>query len=161
MGDNIRIEPGFHPWQPGYESELIEVLAQFDVPTAGILLQGGNYYVFWCLEGVNAPKSLWAYTLLKDADVDGLRSVTGAPEGFEKIADLVQRGPVTVALADEQEGVVLSTAVQPEPRAFDSPEDVALQLVEDAYWAFESHLDPLRDQLKRSHGPDERRRTAV
>lgn len=162
MGDTIRIEPGSRPWSPGYESELVEELARFDVPTVGILWQEGNHYAFWCVEGWNDPKSLWAYILLEDDDVEELRDVDSAGAGYQKLAELATSKPVTVALADEREGVVLlSTLAQIEPKDFGSAAEVARQVVEDAYWAFESHLDHLRHQVRRSHRTDSRRAAAV
>lgn len=152
MGDTIRLEPGAQPWSPGYGSELIEELARFDVPTVGLLEQQGTRHAFWCVEGWNDPKSLWAYILLEEGDVDPLLSIDNPQAGYEALADLVVSRPVTVALADEGEGIVLVASLgRIDTGGSRSVVDVARHVVEAAYWALDKHLDHLRHQVRQTH----------
>lgn len=162
MGDTIQLEPGARPWSPGYGSELIEELARFDVPTVGLLEQQGNRYAFWCVEGWNDPKSLWAYIPLDDEDVDRLLNIETPQAGYDALADLVVARPVTVALADEREGIVLVASLGSiDTGGSRSVVDVARHVVEAAYWALDKHLDHLRHQVRQTHRPSDGPRAAV
>lgn len=162
MGDTIQLEPGARPWNPGYGSELIEELARFDVPTIGLLAQQGSHYAFWCVEGWNDPKSLWAYILLEDHDVERLRSIETPQAGYEALAELVVDRPVTVGLADEREGIVLVASLGwIDTGGSDSVVDVARRVVEAAYWSLDKHLDHLRHQVRRTHRSSDGPRAAV
>lgn len=112
MGDKITIEPGSPPWEPGYDSEIVSVLARLDVPTAGVLRQAGHPYLFWCVEGPNEHTSLWAYTLLEEDEVRELDSITTPSEGFQRVSELLTRGPVTVAMAKDGEGVRMAFTIE-------------------------------------------------
>jgi hypothetical protein len=113
MSDLISLRRGARPWAPAFANdEAAEVLDYYDMPLAGILRQHGAYFLFQCLEGQLDTTNLWAYVLLEPWEVEQLRS---ADE--DQLDDAIERTfyksrrDITVAIATEELGIVLSVVV--------------------------------------------------
>lgn len=108
MGDQLWLSHGCVPWRPAMGTELVDVFDKYDVPSMGLIEQGGNYFAFWCVEGLLDPYSVWGYTLLEDYEVDDLRRSEDVGTDFDRaFYALVTRRPTTLALMDEQLGGIV------------------------------------------------------
>lgn len=140
MADQISIQPGFSPWQPSSDAELLETYNYYDMPLEGIVGQGGVSYLFRCIEGQTGPESLWAYTLLEEGEAGSLANLKDQPEALEdRLRSLGQRKPLVIAVAREGHGVVSSALIE-EPDRFDSLLDAAIE----AFRSIEGELEHLR-----------------
>lgn len=97
MGDQIKIQHGADPWRPTDDAEIIDSFLQYDFPRIGILRQGGNEYLFACIDEFRSL-GLWAYTLIDRGDEARLREISQVVvEHFESTSR-----PITLVLADER-----------------------------------------------------------
>ncbi|WP_433379149.1 hypothetical protein [Streptosporangium sp. CA-115845] len=98
MPDQIHLRFGALPWNPADNATVLEVFDQHDRPTCGLLEQGGQRYIFDCVEGHAWDINVWAYAPVTAAQVAGLRATDG--EEFAARVDAVLRsGVITAALA--------------------------------------------------------------
>lgn len=145
MGDTIRIEHGFEPWQPSFDTNLVEVLAEFDVPTVGILESAGHRYLFWCVGDPNYPITVWAYSLLEDGEDRAFDSVTGVEAGYRLVSELMVGRSLTVAIAEDDEGVVFTAPAFLEHGG--SVEHVAASLFNLGFRAVSELRDKLHEEM--------------
>jgi hypothetical protein len=135
MGDQISIQQGFPPWQPTEDTELLETYDFYDMPLAGLVLQGGNRYVFWCEAGKTEDSSLWAYLQVDERDLSVLENSDDLYTGIVAI-----RGdkPLVVAISREGHGIV-SSALLARPTEFPTLAKATLE----AFRSSESNLEHL------------------
>jgi hypothetical protein len=95
---------------------LVTTYDRYDIPLMGHLLQGGSDYVFWCVDGVTADVSVWAYAWVGKEELASLDEA----DDFDAVFAQVTAGkPVVLALYKEGDGVLGSFSVD-HPSAFDS-----------------------------------------
>jgi hypothetical protein len=135
MGDQISIQQGFPPWQPTEHTELLETYDFYDMPLAGLVLQGGDRYVFWCEAGKNEDWSLWAYLLVDDRD---LTALDDSDDLYADIAAIRGDKPLVVAISHEGHGIV-SSALLASPTQFPTLAKATLE----AFRSSESKLEQL------------------
>jgi len=117
----ITPELGALPWKPKRGVKLVRELNRWDVPTAGILrTRGRRYQLFRCLDGASGQYSAWAYVAITRKQARELSHLVGE-ELRQRQAALFLGAPLTLALAEENEGVVHRTKGQlvegdPEPK---------------------------------------------
>lgn len=105
MAELIRIERWSRPWEPAKDARLVETLNYYDMPLSGIIEQGGDRYLFMCLAGQMGTTHLWAYRALANQDLSRLEGADG-PEALGTVMEeLLEQGPLTIAVASEEEGV--------------------------------------------------------
>lgn len=106
MSDWIELELAQPPDRAAGDSQLERVYHRYDRPLIGVIRQGGDQYLFTCLEGHVDPWHLWEYTLLESDDVDELDRVDQANDFYEMLDALRQDRPAAIAVAREGEGIV-------------------------------------------------------
>ncbi len=109
MGDVIRLEQGFSPWQPASDARLVKEYAYYEVPLSGIIEQHGVRYYFHCVDGDDEPVSLWFYMRVNAEDEARLDAATA--DDFSTAVDF--HGPGMLALAIEGPGVVATYLMDP------------------------------------------------
>lgn len=67
MADRIELRVGDLPWEPRAAEELV-VLHQYDMPLAGVIVQHGTSFFFWCVKGEVTQATLWGYTPVSDQE---------------------------------------------------------------------------------------------
>lgn len=116
MSDAIAIQPHADPWLPSPDSELVTTYDRYNVPLIGHLRQHGDDYVFWCVEGVMAEVGLWAYVLVRPAELAVLEEADDFDAAFAKVT---AGQPVVLAIASEGRGITNAMSID-HPHAFDS-----------------------------------------
>lgn len=112
MPETIRIERGERPWHPAGDVRLIEELNYNDMPLCGVLEQSGSMYLFLCLAGPLESAHLWGYRTLSAEDLAAIAGADG-PERLAQIVDeLMSGGPIIVAVASDEEGILGTTQVR-------------------------------------------------
>lgn len=112
MSDQIQLAIGAVPWCPSPDSKLVEEYAHYDMPLSGLIEQAGCTYLFECVEGVGMNFNIWAYAPVTPREAEQLNRLDGE-ELTEAIGGLLEAGPITVALAAEDQvatGAVIETA---------------------------------------------------
>lgn len=71
MTDQIRINQGDLPWLP-VDSEAVEVLRYHNAPTAGILRQDEQLYLFQAIVDLADGTGLWAYNPVTEQQMRAL-----------------------------------------------------------------------------------------
>jgi hypothetical protein len=104
MSDQVQLTPGARPWLPSAESEPVETLNYYDGPLLGIVRQQGVPYLFRCLAGELGSAQIWLYGTLTEHDSDALRTAEG--DELDVVVDRLSRGPVTIALAGQTDGLL-------------------------------------------------------
>lgn len=105
MAEPIRIERWSRPWEPAKDARLVETLNYYDIPLSGIIEQGGDRYLFMCLEGQMGTTHVWAYRALTDQELSRLENTEG-PEALGTVMEeLLDQGSLTIAVASDEEGI--------------------------------------------------------
>jgi hypothetical protein len=67
VADRIEFGKGDLPWQPRGAEEPV-VLHHYDMPLAGLVVQHGTSFFFWCIKGEVTQATLWGYTPVSDQE---------------------------------------------------------------------------------------------
>lgn len=114
MTDQMRPQYGAFPWCPGEDARLVEVYHRYDVPLEGLVWQGGATYLFRCIFGAGHDVSVWAYVLATEREQKALEAAYG--EDLDVLLDeLFAVDHVVVALAEEDQGIVLTAVASGAP----------------------------------------------
>ena len=116
MSDQIAIQAHSLPWEPAANAKLVEVYDRYDVPLIGRVRQCGVDYLFWCVDGAFADKSVWAYALVSAQDIEKLESAEDFDAAF---GEVTANRPAVLAHYHEGEGILLSYPVE-HPSSYDS-----------------------------------------
>jgi hypothetical protein len=110
MNRQVAIEQGRQPWLPSRDAEEVLVLHRYDMPLIGVIRQDGDLYLYRCIEGLTEASHLWAYTALRE---DELESLGGAsPEGLDQAVEAAAADrPLVVALAHDDTGITASALI--------------------------------------------------
>jgi hypothetical protein len=112
MKDTIRLEAGRRPWEPSSDAKLIETLIYNNMPVLGFLLQGSILYIFRCIEGFGDTTHVWVYARIGSDEAEYVRK---RKDRIWYAVDHVGVGsPKTVALATDEDGVLLAMDLRPE-----------------------------------------------
>jgi hypothetical protein len=121
MTEPITPELGALPWKSGRGVKLVRELGYYDAPTSGILrTRWRQYHLFRCLDGAASQHSVWVYAAITRAQARELSRLMGE-ELHRRMGALLLGAPLTLALAEEDAGVVYRTeirlvGVDPEPK---------------------------------------------
>jgi hypothetical protein len=112
MSDSIRLEVGGRPWLPSSDAELTDTLIYNNGPIAGLLRQHGSIYFFRCVEGFGDTVHVWVYAHVSEHEADFLRSMRiDLWSALEQVSNF---SPITVALATDEDGILLAMDLRPE-----------------------------------------------
>ncbi|HEV2755704.1 MAG TPA: hypothetical protein VG318_07990 [Actinomycetota bacterium] len=96
------------PWTPTEDAHLVETFVRYDFPRVGIVEQDGRRFLFGCVDELD-ELSLWAYVEVDETEEQVLAGAADRTvEHFERTAS-----PISVALAREDSGIVLSAPFLP------------------------------------------------
>jgi hypothetical protein len=110
MSGYVAIEQGRQPWLPSRDAEEVVVLHRYDMPLIGVIRQDGELYLYRCIEGHTEASHLWAYTALREDELEALGEAT--PEGFDQAVEAAAASrPVVVAIAHDDTGITASALV--------------------------------------------------
>lgn len=112
MMDTIQLEVGLPPWQPSSDAELVEVFVRNNMPVFGILKQAGNQYLFRCVEGFGDSTHVWVYAEISKAKAHYLRD--RREHMWAALENVAITAPKTVALATDEDGILLAMDLKPE-----------------------------------------------
>ncbi len=137
MADQVSLQPGFPPWQPAADAELVRTFSYYDMPLIGVIRQAGALYLFLCVEGQSGSENLWAYALIQEDEASTLDRLVREPNEFDSTLKTLTLGkPLVVALAREGHGVVSSALIE-QPSLHPSLLDAAIE----AFRSTESNLE--------------------
>jgi hypothetical protein len=137
---SISVQNGCPPWAPTRHTELLQPLKAYDGPLAGVVAQGDEHFLFYCLAGHVEPVSVWVYAALEHDDEVALREVTTC--SFDAVVErILATRPIVVALAKEEAGIVLTTVVA-EMRGASLPAGI-LAVLDGAQSSWRALLEPL------------------
>ncbi|MDQ3916489.1 MAG: hypothetical protein M3323_14350 [Actinomycetota bacterium] len=108
MAGGIKIQHAAPPWQPTDDSEVVQTFVRYDFPRVGVVSQGPRRFLFGCVDEIDSL-TLWAYVELTDADE---RSLLETPDRAVEHFEMATR-PISLAMAREDDGIVLSTPFAP------------------------------------------------
>lgn len=104
MSDLVRLDHGYAPWKPSADAEMVVQYRYYDVPLAGVIVQGDREYLFRQLEHGDDALSLWLYT---DITAVQRASLEESPATFdERFAQMAIEGWGRLALATDRLGIV-------------------------------------------------------
>ncbi len=107
---SISVQTGCAPWAPTRHTKLLHILKAYDGPLAGVVAQGDEHFLFYCLAGHVEPTSVWVYAALEHGEEVALSEASA--HSFDAVVErILATRPVVVALAKEQAGIVLTTAI--------------------------------------------------
>lgn len=143
MADQIHLTHGQLPWAPSDESKLIRVFDEYDIPTAGVIFQGGCFYLFECLAGRMTKPGVWLYSLIESDHLAQLDRAEG--QNFDQLVlHLQATRPGRLAISLRGEGLVAEAPV--EGGAAGMAE--AIQRVQDEFRRYVDHIVRSRDELE-------------
>jgi hypothetical protein len=122
MSDLINIQAGSLPWEPAADADVVEVFDRYDMPTVGVIHQGGHHFVFECLFGHGETMHAWLYTGIEEHELEALRETANFDAELESI---LEHRPYTAALATDADGVIVDFHVS-EPSDYESPIEAVL-----------------------------------
>lgn len=139
MGDYLQVQEGQRPWRPTPEAKLVTTYNFYNVPTAGVLEHHGANYLFFCVEGIAHPASVWVYTFADDRAVRAFEELPDEQLRDALIAFMADH-PSVVAIALEGAGII--RASYQEPRSEVPPMKLVQETVSEL-------LRQLEDQFER------------
>jgi hypothetical protein len=145
MADTIQVERWHRPWEPAKDARLLETLNYYDMPLSGIVEQHGVKHLFDCIAGHLEHQHLWVYRCLTDQELAEIEE-PDTPERLRSVLDdLLSRGPMTLAVADDDDGIWGSTVVD----SLENSEirDAFERIIDD----FQSYLASKGRQIADSH----------
>jgi hypothetical protein len=92
----IRLERGYSPWRPSPGAELVKQYHYFEIPITGVVVQGGERYLFNCAAGADEPTSFWIYLPLDERLEQRLDEAT--PEEFGALLQIGAGAVLALAL---------------------------------------------------------------
>jgi hypothetical protein len=99
VSDHLELQFGARPWQPTESTRLLTELDFYDIPTAGVLEQGGSPVLFMCVDGHNTRFTVWVYALLGIADAEVLSTIQGSEAIDTEMKRIFRSEPLFAALA--------------------------------------------------------------
>jgi len=147
VSDQIAIEVGRDPWLPSSDAELVDVLHSFTIPLVGIVAQGGQRYLFWCVAGHAAPEQVWAYGMADDPAVDALSAADG-PESFAAALRAAAHSSTVFAMATDSRGISVSVVLD-EPADFDSVYEIGMRAIQEKIREANEEYETLRRNMPR------------
>ena len=99
MSDHLELQLGARPWQPTDSTQLVTELDYHDMPTAGVLEQGGSPVLFMCVDGHGTRATVWVYAPLQAAEAEALSTMQGGEVIDAEMRRIFRSKPVVVALA--------------------------------------------------------------
>lgn len=140
LSGSIAVQNGCVPWAPTRHTKLVQTLKAYDGPLAGVVAQGDEHFLFYCLAGHVEPASVWVYAALDQDDEIALDEATA--DSFDAVVERIMvTRPVVVALAKEEDGIVSTTVVEEMQEESLSVEMLAV--LERAQSAWRALLEPL------------------
>lgn len=98
MSDQIALQVGAAPWNPSDDAVIVDEYDRYDMPTAGVIEQGGVPYLFECVEGVAERFNVWVYAPLSASEATAI-SVLEDPHLTSAMQHVFESRNVAVALA--------------------------------------------------------------
>ena len=130
MSGQVAIEQGRQPWLPSRDAEEVLVLHRYDMPLIGVIRQDGDHYLYRCIEGQTDASHLWAYSALREDELEALSEAS--PEALDQAVDAAASDrPVVVALAHDGTGITAS-AIVATPQRYESLVHAAGSALRDA-----------------------------
>lgn len=112
MSDQIALRMGAVPWRPASTAESVIVLDRYDIPLLGVVHQHGSNFLFNFLDGQPQEVNMWGYANIADQELETLRGA--APEEIDDLVDQIfGTRDITVAIATEETGLLLSAIIRP------------------------------------------------
>lgn len=99
MSDRLELQLGARPWQPTGGTQLVTELDYHDMPTAGVLEQGGSPVLFMCVDGHGTHATVWVYAPLQAPEAETLGTLQGREVIDAEMRRIFRSKPVVVALA--------------------------------------------------------------
>lgn len=140
MTASIAVQNGCAPWAPTRHTKVLQTHKAYDGPLAGVVAQGDEHFLFYCLAGHVEPASVWLYAALEHDDEVALDEADA--ETFDTVVErIMATRPVVVALADEDKGIIATTVL--EATAGASLPSGMLAVIERARSSWRALLEPL------------------
>lgn len=132
MSDQIQLVLGSLPWKPSYESELLRVFDEYDIPLQGVILQDGCFYLFDCMAGRMTRPGLWMYSLLDSSEFAALDEAEGSE--LDKLVEKIWSSrPAKLAVSFRGQGLVAEADVWDMPEGLPEAADILTQRLQDWY----------------------------
>ena len=111
VSDRLELQLDARPWQPTDGTRLVTELDYYDMPTAGVLEQGGSQFLFMCVDGNGTRITVWVYARMEAAEAEALGAMQGA-EAIDAEMRRIFHGRLVVAALAMDNQVRLAAAMQ-------------------------------------------------
>ncbi len=143
MSDHVTVEFDRYPWEPSSASRLVEELDHWNRPTAGVLEQDGDRFLFRVLDNTDAGPDVWVYAPLEHHEAAELAAASTPTQLRELVKKAFEGRPLVAVLTDADSRIRVAAVLDPLAEA---NEDLLLAA---AVRELGQRLGPLLDDVKR------------